>query len=74
MISTSIIWRPNNMAKTEQELKEARKARRVIQRAAKKAGMSTKEYRAKLAAETAEPEETVAPEVEETEEALEATA
>ena len=47
------------MAMTETEKKAARKARRVIQRAAKKAGMSTKEYRAKLESEAPEmtPEE-----------------
>ena len=46
------------MAMTEAEKKEARKARRVIQREAKKAGMSTKEYRAQLAAKDEAPAET----------------
>ena len=42
------------MAMTETEKKEARKARRIIQRAAKKAGMSTKDYRAQLESDAPE--------------------
>lgn len=44
------------MAMTEAEKAAARKERRKIQKAAKKAGMSTKEYRAQMAEASAQDE------------------